>query len=460
MSDTLKNQQLRDEWEPNIKFEVSEADGEVDGKHILARVKGDFFVPNGKSRNKRFYSKELWEKVLSNEQVLSRLDRRIMFGTIGHNQKLTEDALLEGKGSHIVSGLNIEGDRGIGEALILDTPAGRILNTLLRAGCKLSVSSRADGAYKGKVEDCDRVDPDRYVFETFDFVIEPGFVKARPDLVESLQALGIVESGNETETHPNEGEDEMGNATLVETLAKDNGTLKADLEKATTEIESLKTEVAGVREELVQAKNEVEAAKAAKAVSESAEATELAAYKALGSVEEVKAVIGKLDAFVESVGTLEAAEKALKLAEKRLMQYNEIGSPEKITKAMESAIATIEEYKQLGSITEIKTIFAKVEEIQTKRVVEKNEARVKELAAELKVSEDRIKTLSGKMSDDEIREFFKGLRESAEITHRFTKREAPVTESKETKPSKFQAGSLGERLMASLTRPAHSDKSE
>ena len=48
--------------DPRIKFQLMEDSSEVDGVHILAKVKGQFFVPDGKSRNGRFYPKELWEK--------------------------------------------------------------------------------------------------------------------------------------------------------------------------------------------------------------------------------------------------------------------------------------------------------------------------------------------------------------------------------------------------------------
>ena len=36
----------------------------VDGKYIIGMVEGQFFLPNGMSRNGRDYPRSLWERVL------------------------------------------------------------------------------------------------------------------------------------------------------------------------------------------------------------------------------------------------------------------------------------------------------------------------------------------------------------------------------------------------------------
>ena len=78
-----------DIFAPDVSFSLEETkEGEVDGKNILAKVSGNFFVPNGVSRNKRFYPKEVWEKQLSNGGVKTKLKERRMFGMLGHEEKL------------------------------------------------------------------------------------------------------------------------------------------------------------------------------------------------------------------------------------------------------------------------------------------------------------------------------------------------------------------------------------
>ena len=67
---------------------------------------------------------------------------------------------------------------------ILDTPCGRIVYTLAKAGVKLGVSSRGNGDYD---EYTGEVDPNSYDFTCFDVVILPAVKEARMNLItESL----------------------------------------------------------------------------------------------------------------------------------------------------------------------------------------------------------------------------------------------------------------------------------
>ena len=176
-----------DIFESELKFTIDEANDEVDGKHVLAKLKGNFFVPNGMRRNKRFYQSEVWNRQLSKADIKTKISERRMLGTISHEQPINDQAILEGKVSHTISKLEIrEGKQGYGEALILNTPAGQILNTLARAGVKLFTSSRANGTYKGEIQGAPAVNPDTYQLEGFDFVLDPGFLQASPKLAESL----------------------------------------------------------------------------------------------------------------------------------------------------------------------------------------------------------------------------------------------------------------------------------
>ena len=181
----MGQQMLVDIFEPDISFEVEESNG--GNRSIIGKVRGQFFVPDGYSRNKRYYPRELWEKVLNDEELKEKLKNRRMIGTIGHSSPINDETIAEGKISHVVTKLWIdENGRGMGEAEILNTPAGRILKTLLEAGVRLYVSSRAYGSYKGKDPkgEYPSLDPDSYILETFDFVYDPGFLQAKPELVE------------------------------------------------------------------------------------------------------------------------------------------------------------------------------------------------------------------------------------------------------------------------------------
>lgn len=150
------------------------------GDFVLGRVRGVFFVPNGTSRNKRYYPRQTWEKAL--EECKSRLEDG-MLGTLLHPR--TPEWAHPVWSSHVVKRLWIgEDDKGYGEAYVLDTPVGRVVNTFLRSGLvRLYVSSRAWGKTE-RQGDVEVVVPGQYRLEAFDFVLEPGFLEARPELVE------------------------------------------------------------------------------------------------------------------------------------------------------------------------------------------------------------------------------------------------------------------------------------
>lgn len=191
---TKNENYISEYWECNSTWNFLESkEGEksvVDGKAIIGIVEGQFFVPEGKSRNERFYPKSLWETVLNSKDVKDRLKGLKMFGMIGHEDKaITEEDLSSGKVSHIVADLWIdEQNRGMGKAYILNTDAGKNLYIYLKAGAMLKTSSRARGKFSEEKRDgLPVVDSNGFFLETFDFVINPGFEETSANLMEYLK---------------------------------------------------------------------------------------------------------------------------------------------------------------------------------------------------------------------------------------------------------------------------------
>lgn len=161
---------------------------------VLATVKGSSFFSDGYSRNGRFYPKALWENALKHNETKTKIDRGLMFGCIGHPKDYSLDELLEsGKVSHKVTDITIDKKtgEGIAEYAILDTPSGRILNTILRSGSEMYVSTRAFGGFSNETKKKDGkeykvLDEKNFVLESIDFVIDPGFLQTNPKLVESI----------------------------------------------------------------------------------------------------------------------------------------------------------------------------------------------------------------------------------------------------------------------------------
>lgn len=195
-----KSDRLVDSFKlPNLHWDINESetahDPRVDGTNVLARVVGPFFLINNESLNGRFYTRALWEKCIN--KMSEKLNAGGLPGTVGHDNGLDENAILNGKISHVVSRLWVDDKNGVGmgEMLILNTSAGRELNTMLRAGIQLPVSSRAYGKINGKTsEGADLIDEDSFILETFDFVTSPGVPSAVPKVVESHPTTPIEDT--------------------------------------------------------------------------------------------------------------------------------------------------------------------------------------------------------------------------------------------------------------------------
>lgn len=455
---------IRDVFEP-VQFVIEESNDIVDGQHVLGKLKGEFFVPDGISRNKRFYGKNVWEKQLQNEDVKTKLAERRMYGTIGHKIPINDESLAEGKISHMTTSLAIDSNgKGVGEALILGTPVGRILNTVLRAGSKLYVSSRANGDYRGTSHGVPSVDPDSFHLEGFDFVLEPGFLQANPALVESLQKdvkellelvevkpVGEVKSEspkiNEkkeeeklTEENKEYVKEVLGMKELVEALTKEKMTLTEELGKALkslneikAEKEALSAEVASMQKTLVDTK-------------EKASKSEL--YEKLGSPEEVEKALDLAEKVIwkyKQSGSPDEVGKALDQAYEQLKQlkkYRELGSPEEISTAFDKAEALIVQYRKLGTIAELNEaldtatkMFKRFQDLgspseialaldKSSKLIENIKAgnfkkRVESLSTELGIPLSKITELAKKMTDGEIRSFVKTLTESNKLKDKY-----------------------------------------
>lgn len=398
--------------DPELKFSISEDQAEVDGVHVLAKVKGEFFVPNGKSRNGRFYPKALWEKVISDKGVQAKLQKRSMYGTVGHDADLSDRAVREGVISHVMTSLKIDGKgRGIGEALILGTPTGKILNTMLRAGSQLHVSSRANGTFKSEKKDgLPVVDEDSYTLDGWDFVIDPGFLEAQPSLVESLDKA-YEKQKLEGDTSMNTNKDNSMDSKLVEHIANQNEELRTSVSNLTDEVKALEETNKDLKEENDHVKVELEKFEETN--------KSLAEYKEFGTAEEIKEKLEKseedakvLEAYNELADSPEAAKTTLEGAKAFIQEMVETFGGKETIKENSEFKAQVDELGTLEQITKVlETYDAILEEKQTAERAEKITA----LSKELKVDEEKITSFLEKHTEEEVRELFKTVTESLKI---------------------------------------------
>jgi hypothetical protein len=322
---------LSDFSEPvSLTLEESKS-SEVDGEHVLAKVRGPFFFPGGVSRNKRYYPSELWENTLQNEEVKKKLADKTMLGTVYHPQ---QEPPLEAN-SHIVTKLWIDPNNrtvGLGEALIINTEKGRALNTLLRLGSKWCVSSRATGKFLPDKNESGMpvVDPSSYILQTFDFTPDPGFVDANPQLVESL----LPEYAN------------TDNYSEVNSMLNGDNTSKQMFESLLNEKKSLESTVSDLLSD-----NEV--------------------YSRLGSPEDIAKALDLaktqgdvLKEYLErgSLEDIDVMSEEYDLLVEALDRYKTLGSVKKIKEVfsrVSSTLAELAEYKKLGDPSEIKEVYVK-----------------------------------------------------------------------------------------------------
>ena len=119
-----------------------------------------------KNGNGRVYRKETLEREVEAYQKTIR-ERRSL-GELDH----PDDSVINLKNaSHLVTKMWWEGDNVMGKIEVLETPSGKILKELVKAGCKLGISSRGLGSTskKGAITEVD----DDFQLICFDMVSEP-----------------------------------------------------------------------------------------------------------------------------------------------------------------------------------------------------------------------------------------------------------------------------------------------
>jgi hypothetical protein len=437
-------------------FQISESSysntaPEVDGEYIIGKLSGESFFLDGFSRNKRFYPGELWEMVSADPAIRQRLVDRNMFGSIGHDVKLDDEAFRKGDFTHIVSDIRItEEGKGVVDYLILNTDAGRNLNTILRAGSKVYVSSRADGDFvEGQMNNgMPIVDPHKYRLETFDFVLDPGFLGASPELVESYNELFPTNKLPENSDMADkdilqaltEKQSEVTDLTLKITESiRANEELNTKLALLESENSTLHANEQALREKLtikesvLTGLNKLGGTKAIKTV-----------YELLG---EITGLIPNYDPKKDILEQLKPVFAASRVNSRLVNVLEKKGFYDKgdtalaavlnMATVVESAgafVSTLKRSRVMGrneSLVDLAPKVIKVTSIAESAVADKKEARIKTLSAELKVPEAKIRLISDK-SDKEIREVYGAIAPivQARVKYDRYKREAAKPEPK------------------------------
>ena len=156
------------------------------------KVRGIFSEAEKKNGNGRIYPTTLLEREVQNLQPL--IAERRLCGELDHpNDEVVHLANV----SHIVTNLKMEGNKLIGEAEFLNTPSGKILQELAKAGVRIGISSRATGSVEHDIKEDAYMVQDNLRMITWDMVADPSCQNAFPSLVEHKNLMENQRSMND-----------------------------------------------------------------------------------------------------------------------------------------------------------------------------------------------------------------------------------------------------------------------
>lgn len=148
-------------------------------------LEGTFQRAEQPNSNKRVYPKTVLSEQVTRLQDL--IESRRLCGELDHPQNET---VKLSNASHLITKLWMEGNEVFGRAELLNTPAGKVAQTLVNDGVSVGISSRGLGTLSedASTEGYKTVNAD-YKLVTFDLVADPSTKGAFPTLSESVEYI-------------------------------------------------------------------------------------------------------------------------------------------------------------------------------------------------------------------------------------------------------------------------------
>ena len=329
------------------------------------------------NRNNRIYSRKLIEdRILNNSVVQEALKNKSMLGEGGHPETRVEisypDVAL------CVEKLWIPKDSKNllwGRFAILDTPVGRILETLVKYGSSIGISARAmtDSVEKDGHE---IISETTYDLITFDAVPDPGFKCARLSKVES--AMRPIDS-----------------MTLTE------------LQSASSSLKS--SQVPAFESRIRMIDKEIERRKSIDISSELKNIKEMLSYikkaYALSKVEDVDSLLSMSKSFIEeSRYSLESYERRLKSTneELQLLQAENKSLREEVSRLDSLLYSRSLSPDYITQLEHLNKLVGRIESLQTDKSSINEAKSSKEFSNRYFVKENRIRTLLSNSSEGSV----------------------------------------------------------
>lgn len=209
---------------------------------VLCRVTYPVCNIDTLNHNRRMYSKQVWENVINDPTIQEKLATRTLFGLAEH--PVDTQGSLENT-SHVIHDMWIDeaNNQYMQTVDVLNTDYGRLCATLLKAGCQLGMSTRAEGELTEALDETTgetyfKVNEDSYHYITTDFTCNPSNFKTYPQDVQYALKESIQESVKNNSIDESFASAALGN--LSEKIVED---VKPVVESAFTELADLLRDV-------------------------------------------------------------------------------------------------------------------------------------------------------------------------------------------------------------------------
>ena len=187
----------------NEMVNINEA---ADYKTASIKFRGKFQEAEAVNKNKRLYPRDILEA--NTKRLIESMNNGGLCGELDHP---TDSIVHFMNVSHKITKLWWEGNNLMGEGIILNTPNGRIVRSLISDGVRIGISSRGVG--NGKVnENGVLVIGESYKLITFDVVADPSTYAAYQEKVSSDKRESVSHPQNSSVKNESSG---------IHTISKD-----------------------------------------------------------------------------------------------------------------------------------------------------------------------------------------------------------------------------------------------
>ena len=153
------------------QFEYIEEQKNLKGQSVM-KIRGPYMACEEVNKNKRIYTESDMEREV-NRYIQEMVIPKRALGELNHPASAEVD--LE-RACHMVTSLRKDGNIIIGESIVLSTPVGQIVRSLINDGVKVGMSSRALGQLEEQADGINRVNEMRLI--AVDCVADPSCPKA------------------------------------------------------------------------------------------------------------------------------------------------------------------------------------------------------------------------------------------------------------------------------------------